>query len=116
MVAITSPACFRLAPARPRVSPAVYRRRRVAVLGALLVVLAFASLALQLLAARPAPGGADARPVARVSVVVAPGDTVWSIASSLDPEADPRPIVDAIVAANGGPSLVAGQRLELALP
>ena len=117
MVAITSPASIRLAPARTWGTPAVYRRRRAAVLGLLLVVLALGSLALQLLAG-PDGGVADAevRPVARVSVVVAPGDTVWSIASAVAPDADPRPIVDAIVAANGGPALVAGQRLELTLP
>jgi hypothetical protein len=84
------------------------------VVGLLLVLLALASVALQLLAG--ATGGGDARPVARISVVVAPGDTVWSIASTVAPEADPRPIVDAIVEANGSPSLVAGQRLELVLP
>ena len=114
MVAITSPASIRLVPASHWGTPAVYRRRRAAALGLLLVVLALGSLALQLLSGSDG-GGAEVRPVARVSVVVAPGDTVWSIASTVAPGADPRPIVDAIVAANGGPSLVAGQRLELAL-
>jgi hypothetical protein len=118
MVAITHPS-FRPAPtgaARfgPSASAATYRRRRLALLGALLVVLALASVALQLLAG--AADGGDARPVARVSVVVAPGDTVWSIATGLAPEGDPRPVVDAIVDANGGSSLVAGQRLEVVLP
>ena len=114
MVAITHPASIRLAPARPWATPAVYRRRRIAVAGLLLVLLALASMALQLLAGDA--GSADPRPVARVSVVVAPGDSVWSIASELAPTSDPRPVVDAIVAANGGSSLVPGQRLELVLP
>ena len=115
MVAITHPASIRFTPARPWASPAVYRRRRAAVVGALLVLLAFASLALQL-AAGNGSSGSEARPVATVSVVVAPGDSVWSIAADLAPTSDPRPVVDAIVAANGGSSLVPGQRLELVLP
>jgi hypothetical protein len=114
MVAINHPARIRLVPARQWATPAVYRRRRLAVLGVVLIVLALASMALQLRAA-DGDGGA-ARPVARVSVVVAPGDSVWSIAADLAPTSDPRPVVDAIVAANGGSSLVPGQRLELVLP
>jgi len=118
MVAIAHPTAVPLTrPLRSTASPrsaAVYRRRRLALVGAVLVALALASVLLDgLLGARtPAP----ARPVASVAVVVEPGDTVWSIAAEIDPGADPRPIVDAIVAANGGASLVAGQRLELTVP
>ena len=61
MVAITSPATIRLVPARSWGTPAVYRRRRAAVVGLLLVVLALASLALQLLAGSDR-GGAEVRP------------------------------------------------------
>jgi Tfp pilus assembly protein FimV len=40
-----------------------------------------------------------------------PGDTFWSLASELAP-GDPRPVVDALVAANGGSSaLVVGQQV-----
>ena len=89
MVAISHPAALRLAPARSWATPAVYRRRRLAVLGLALVLVALASVAVQLLV-----GGrvadAPARPVARVSVVVAPGDTVWSIATDLAPTAAAR--------------------------
>jgi hypothetical protein len=116
MVAITHPASVRLAPRRnPRPQlPAVYRRRRLAVLGLVLLVVALASLAGHLLAG---PSGAPpTRAVARTTVVVSPGDTVWSIASSLAPGTDPRPVVDAIVEANGGSTLVAGQRLEIVVP
>ena len=71
-------------------------------------------------AARSAPaarrGRLRARPVAEVQVVVQPGDTVWSIAAALAEGDDVRPVVDAIVEANGGADLVAGQRLELRLP
>jgi hypothetical protein len=58
----------------------------------------------------------DLRPVAELSVLVQPGDTVWSIADSLAGDGDVRPIVDAITEANGGADLIAGQRLILRLP
>jgi hypothetical protein len=112
MVAITHPAAF---PVRRSHPLSVYRRRRLALAGAVLVALALASVLLDAVAgARGAHDGV--RPVAEVAVVVEPGDTVWSIAAEVAPGADPRPVVDAIVEANGGSSLVAGQRLVLALP
>ena len=44
--------------------------------------------------------------------VIEAGDSFWSLAVELDPEGDPRPIVDALVAVNGGSSeLVVGQRI-----
>ena len=45
--------------------------------------------------------------------VVQPGDTVWSIAHKLDPNGDPRALVDRIVSLNGGAALQPGQRLLL---
>lgn len=105
---------------RSRPSPDVFRRRRLAVVGLLLVVAAVAFLALDVLRgaldAGPGDGvgGLDVAPIAEVSVVVEPGDTVWTIADALAPGADPRPVVDAIVAANDdSAALVAGQRLLL---
>lgn len=47
---------------------------------------------------------------------VQPGDTFWAIALSLDPGADPRPLVDRLVADNGGPRLLAGQEIRLPAP
>jgi hypothetical protein len=54
---------------------------------------------------------------------VAPGDTLWALASSVDPQADPRDVVDQIVALNdpGSPGsaldaelhLLAGRELQL---
>ncbi|MFB3738196.1 MAG: LysM peptidoglycan-binding domain-containing protein [Candidatus Velamenicoccus archaeovorus] len=39
-------------------------------------------------------------PVAQHRYVVRPGDTLWSIARTLAPGSDPRPVVDAIARAN----------------
>lgn len=53
-------------------------------------------------------------PVASDTVVVAPGDTVWSIASAHFP-GDPRPHVQEILVANhlGSPTLTPGQTLRI---
>jgi len=104
-------------PAAPRVHPSVYRRRRlvVAVLLATLVVGA-ALLAGALAPGAPASGRPAAPPAAGAQVaavhVVQPGDTVWAIARSLQPEGDVRPLVDELVAAHGG-VLRIGQRIPL---
>jgi len=99
----------------PVAAAATYRRRRF-VAGLLLaaVVLA-AALGVSWFTA-PDAGELDLHPVARHEVVVQPGDTVWSIASELAGSADVRPVVDAIVDANGGAHLVAGQRLAVTVP
>ena len=47
------------------------------------------------------------------SVIVKPGDTLWSIARQLQPAGDIRPIVDRIAKINNGHSLIAGQALLL---
>lgn len=58
-------------------------------------------------------GGPEQRPVARSTYVVQAGDTLWSIAERLSPEADPRAVVDALAQANGvrAGDLVPGQTL-----
>lgn len=69
---------------------------------------------------RAEPRGAEARVVEPLEVeaarryVVRPGDTVWSIAAGEVGEAeDPRPLVDAILSANGAEAgrLLPGQTL-----
>jgi hypothetical protein len=105
-------------PARRTVAPvpaATYARRRL-VVGTLLAVLVVAVAIGVSWLGHPAPAALDARPVAEVQVLVQPGDTVWSIAEGLAPGTDVRPVVDAIVAANGGADLVVGQRLDVTLP
>lgn len=70
-----------------------------------------------IVAPRAAAIGGDAAPARgsgpdRVHVV-RPGDTVWDIARSEVGGSDPRPMVDAIIEANGlgGASIVPGQPL-----
>jgi hypothetical protein len=114
MVAITHPGSLTRSPRRrPAPTAATFRRRRlVAAALLLLVAVALANLVVQLGGGRVG----EPRPVAERSVVVEPGDTVWSIAQSLAGDGDVRPVVDAIVAANGGADLRAGDRLVVALP
>lgn len=60
--------------------------------------------------------GADSAPAGTFAeVTVASGDTLWSIAQSAAPGADPRDVVDAIVRLNAlsSASLVAGQTIAL---
>lgn len=110
------------------VAPGVYSRRRLVAL--VLAVLLLAGLATGaravgaalLVPAAPAAdaptlGGdpavaAAAAPSGPVHVV-RPGDTVWSVARSLDPDGDIRATVDRLVARNGGATLQVGQRLAL---
>ena len=47
------------------------------------------------------------------SVIVKPGDTLWSIARQLQPAGDIRPLVDRIAKINNGNSLIARQALFL---
>ncbi len=58
-------------------------------------------------------GGAPAGTFEQLTVM--PGDSLWSIAEAIAPEADPRDVVDAIVRLNALPSgsLLAGQSLAL---
>lgn len=107
---------------------AIYRRRRLV---AALVVVSVVALVLLASAAvarvaggapSPAAGGssltsATAAPAggitAPATLVVQPGDTLWSIAAAIAPEADVRITVDALVALNGRSPIVVGQELEL---
>ena len=46
-------------------------------------------------------------------IVVQPGQTLWSIASTAEPSADPRTVIQEIMTANAlaGPNVTAGQLL-----
>jgi LysM repeat protein len=58
-------------------------------------------------------GSEGAGLASRSSYVVREGDTLWSIAQRVAPDEDPRPLVDAITAANGvdAGAIVPGQTL-----
>jgi hypothetical protein len=100
-----------------RPSAATYRRRRV--VASLLLALAVAGLVLGARQVAGTPGGDPApasggSPAAPVVHVVQPGETVWAVARVIQPEGDLRPLVDALVSANGGSAALAvGQRLVL---
>jgi hypothetical protein len=90
----------------------MYWRRRivVAVLAiGLVLVMAQAGAAL---GGSSSPLATSERRPAVVSVVVEPGDSLWSIARRLAPGSDPRPVVDALVAARHGTTVVPGETVE----
>lgn len=116
-------------PPRLRPSSVTFWRRRVVTLLALtsLVVVAHVLVGSALdrsaersvvtapsaAATLPDPAAAPAAPADPEVYVVRPGDTVWSIASSLQPEGDVRPLVDQLTERAGGSGLQAGQRIAL---
>ena len=98
-------------PAPVRASTGVRRRRAALglVAGAVLVVLA---LPLGATGGRPLPS----RQVllqAGSEYVVRPGDTLWSIATRLDPTGDPRTLVGRLAAETGSDAIVPGEHLRL---
>ena len=88
------------------------RARRLAVVLALASGVAVGSWLAPLLSGG---GEGDLRLAGVESVVVQPGDTLWSIATSLDGDGDVRAVVDEIQELNGlnGAVLVPGQILQL---
>jgi hypothetical protein len=122
---------LRLVVDRP-VAPSTYRRRRIAVVGALAVLVLALLAAVALLRA---PGAsmhvgtthqAGAAPViadlaalsadvpSGATYVVHPGDTLWTIARAIHPGGDVRAAVDQLAELNGGAAIAVGQRLRLA--
>src|SRR5262245_45555108 len=101
------------------------RRRRLVVLVALVAVVVLATvLAVQVVSwVADVEGSSSPEPldgtrlglVAGQGYVVQPGDTLWSIATEIAPDRDPRAVVDALREANGGPDLEVGDRLVLDL-
>ena len=116
------------APAR-LAQQARYRRRRlvaaVVTLAVLTAIFLLASSATARIAGGapssaagdPTPTSAAASSAAGVAapatVVVQPGDTLWTIAEAVAPDTDVRVTVDQLVAINGSSPLVVGQELEL---
>jgi Tfp pilus assembly protein FimV len=117
-IGITSPA-FASGPftgaQRPTRLRLTIRGRRV--LATLAAVPAIIAISVAMISGGTALANRDAgAPVESFSTVtVSVGDTLWSIAESVAPTADPRDVVDAIVRLNAldGVSLEAGQSLAI---
>lgn len=95
-------------PVRP--SAADYRRRRLLALSVLLGVLMGIASFVQRADATPTPEGQLAE---SITVIVQPGDTLWGIASTLDPEGDPRRLVGELEQIAGDSVLLPGQQLTV---
>jgi hypothetical protein len=107
-------------PARHRRRPgrAVYRRRRLAVLAVLAVVIGLVVGATRLgggplTASGPAPAPTAASDTTGGTYVVQPGDTIWALARRMQPSGDVRELVDRLAAARQGAPLRAGERIVL---
>ena len=107
--AATRPAANRQPRPRParRLASAIHRRRR------LLAVLIGLGLVLTVARAGAALEGGSLATPERLphvrTIVVQPGDSLWSIAHELAPEHDPRSVVDAMVEARGTSTLAPGE-------
>jgi len=118
---------------RRRRAPEVYRRRRLmAGVVAAAVVLTLVGVIVPLVhdsatAGAPVPPAAAPTPVTGTAAtsamsvasaddamyLVRPGDTLWSIAASMDPPGDIRAVVDELSRRAGPGPLVAGTRLDV---
>ena len=108
-----------------RLHPSVYRRRRLLAAGILLLAIAAVLVTAQSLMAGTGGGPLTTTGAAAVSSpgamapagaqvwVVRPGDTLWSIARSVDPKGDVRPLVDRLAAEVGDAGLYPGQAVAI---
>ncbi|HEX3461151.1 MAG TPA: LysM peptidoglycan-binding domain-containing protein [Acidimicrobiales bacterium] len=97
---------------RRRVSSAVRLRRTLLALTGLMVV----GLALPLGGAggpsHPS-GSALAGTTHPIEYIVQPGDTLWSIATAVDPSADPRPLVAKLASQTGSDTVEPGEHITV---
>lgn len=109
----------------PRPSAAVYRRRRLAVLvSAAAIVLSGwfgvhqltgVSSGGPLTAAGQPVSDLNVRLAAEVTVIVQPGDTLWTLARRAQPKGDVRPLVQRLEAQRDGRMLMVGEHITLSL-
>ncbi len=95
----------------------ITRRGRV-VLGALSVLAIGAVLAVAAMIGSPSASASDDAAASDFAyVIVQPGQSLWSVASTLDPSADPRDVISEIVRLNqlGESSVQAGQPIAVPL-
>jgi hypothetical protein len=104
-------------PQEPPAPLRLTRRGRVVVRSLVGVVLLLVIL-LGALVGRPALAGPDVRDAGVAERIVLPGETLWSIAGEVAPDADRRETVEQIVELNGltSSAVTAGQRLTVPLP
>jgi hypothetical protein len=107
------------APAR-LAQQAVYRRRRLMAMALVLALVVVLTLLATAAVARfaggvPSAAGGPSTPVADAppTVVVQPGDTLWTIAAAVAPDTDVRITVDQLIELNGSSPIVPGQELVL---
>lgn len=104
------PGCW----APPRLPAHVYRRRRALAAAVVACSLLTGWSGLSALGVELFPGaqppGSPGSPGGQVHVVQ-PGDTLWSIARNVQPDGDVRPLVDRLMAVNGGAALEVGERI-----
>lgn len=102
--------------ARPTTRLRLTARGRAVMLGLASVPLAIGIAFAALSGGSAVASGADAPAVTVETVTVMPGDTLWSIASTVAPEVDPRDVIGEISRMNllHGGELQIGQ--ELAIP
>lgn len=107
-----------------RLHPSVYRRRRLLAAGLLLLAIAAVLVTAQSFMAGTGGGPLTATGAAASSSwamtpagtevwVVRPGDTLWSIARSVDPQGDVRPLVDRLAAEVGRDTLYPGETVAI---
>ena len=102
---------LRVVPAGGRARTGAAGRTLLAVLVSLVVVAAVAHLVL----ADPLPAAGEI-PVQEAGHVVAPGGTMWSIATEVAPAGEAATYVERLVAATGGAAVDPGQVLALPVP
>ena len=99
----------RVRPAR-RVSAATFRRRRLGALVGVVAVVLLAGRAGAALGSEPLAAPERGPSVTRY--VVHSGDTLWSAAHHLAPNADPREVIDTLIDARGDGPLMPGEVLR----
>jgi len=90
-------------------SVATFRRRRIVAAGITICTVLMATRAGAALGGSPLTASGPRPHI--TTHVVAPGDTLWKIAGELDPDSDPREIVDLLTEARHTTALTPGETI-----